>query len=388
MDSVSISQAEKKGASTLSGILLIGGTSIGAGMLALPIMTGMAGFFPGMLINATCWLFMLATGLLFLEVTLWMEEGANVLSMTKRFLGPVGRVIGGFSYIFLYYCLMVAYLAGGTPLLTNALESFVGMAPTGLSGYLLFAGGFGLIVFLGARVVDRVNWILMISLILSYVLLMGTGSSEVQIGFLLRKDWGLTLFAAPILFSAYGYHNIIPTVTSYLKRDIKKLRLALILGTSFPFLVYTLWQWMIIGSLSPEQIALAANEGIPATHMLQGITGSAWVSLFGGYFGFFALVTSFLGVSLSMIDFFADGLKVSREGISRLFLSLLVFLPPAIFAAAYPGIFIKALSLAGGFGEAILNGIVEVNGSIPLRSKPQPNLRSGHVLFHISRTVS
>ena len=117
---------------------------------------------------------------------------------------------------------------------------------------------------------------------------------------------------------------------------------------------------MIIGTLEQGDIALAAANQEPITKALQTVVGNPWVSLFGGYFGFFALVTSFLGVSLSMVDFFADGLKISREGVNRLWLCVMVFLPPAIFAALNPGIFLQALGIAGGFGEAILNGLFPI----------------------------
>ncbi len=354
------SPSVERAGSTVSGILLVAGTSIGAGMLALPMVTGSSGFFPAMAVNSLCWLFMMATGLLFLEATLWMEDGANILSMTRRFLGPVGKWIGGASFIFLYYCLLIAYVSGGAPLLVEGFHYYFHIEIAGFPGYLLFALLFGCLIFFGHRVVDRVNWLLMISLILSYLLLIIVGSTEINSSLLFDSKWGLSLVAAPVLFSAYGYHNIIPSMSTYLKRNVSKLRWAILLGTALPFVVYSLWQWMILGTLSQEEIAWAAAQGIPITHSLQEATGSAIISGLGGYFGFFALVTSFLGVSLSMVDFFADGLNVSREGGNRAALCALVFLPPALFAALNPGVFIEALGIAGGFGEAILNGLIPI----------------------------
>lgn len=350
----------QEGGNIWSGVLLIGGTSIGAGMLALPIVTGLSGFFPAMLVNTLCWLFMLITGLLLLEVTLWMPDRSNILSMTQRFLGPVGKFFGGASFIFLYYCLLISYISGGAPLLAEVMTRHLGVDLPSTWSYALFATCFGAIIYFGHRVVDRVNWLLMVSLILSYILLLIFGSAEVSIDHLMNKHWGLTMAAAPVLFSAYGYHNIVPSVSTYLKRDPNKLRLAILLGTALPFIVYSLWQWMILGTLSPEDIALSAEQGVPVTHTLQEITGSKVLSMIGGYFGFFALVTSFLGVSLSMVDFFADGFRVKTMGLPRIALCLLVFIPPAIFAAVNPGIFIEALGIAGGFGEAILNGMIPI----------------------------
>lgn len=351
--------ASPKG-SLLSAILLVSGTCIGAGMLALPLVTAHAGFFPAMAVNALCWLFMLATGLLFLEATLWMEDGANVLSMAERFFGKTGKWVGGLSFLFLYYCLMVAYLAGGTPLLSGFLHQMTGLSISHGLGCLLFALLFGAIVFLGTRAIDRVNGLLMGSLVLSYFLMLAIGTTEIQPHLLARSIWPISLLALPTLFSAYGYHNIIPSLCTYLKRDEKKLRYGILLGTTIPLFVYGLWQWLVIGSIPIEALQEAAAQGTPIGHILQSLT-NPWIGRIALFFSFFAIVTSLLGVGMSMVDFLGDGCKLQkREGIARLLLCLAVFLPPAFFAAKDPKIFYDALAYAGGFGEAILNGLLPI----------------------------
>lgn len=369
-----------------SGILLITGTCIGAGMLALPIVTGFSGFLPSMVINTLCWLFMLLTGLLFLEATLWMKEGSNVLSMASRFFGPIGKWIGGLTFLFLYYCLEVSYIAGGTPIFESQLNQ-LGLNFTGYSSYLLFTFVFGIIVFLGSWVLNRVNYILMSGLIISYILLTIVGSNEVKLSYLTRQNWSLFLLAAPTLFSAYGYHNVIPSLATLMHRNASQLRYAVIFGTTIPFVIYAIWQWMIIGSISEAQISEAAAAGIPITQVLHNITGHPWVSFLGTYFGYFALVTSFLGVSLSMVDFLADGLSVDRHGWRRILLCLTVFIPPALFAASHPGVFLEALGVAGGFGEAILNGLFPIGmvwiGRYKLHLPRQDQIGGGRILLTI-----
>lgn len=339
-----------------SAILLISGTAIGAGMLALPVVTGTAGFYPSLAMSIICWLFMMFTGLLLLEATLWVKDGSNVLSIAGRLLGPIGKFIGGTWFLFLYYCLMVSYISGGAPLFAKSLHF-----DFGFSGNLwFFTFLFGVIIYVGTRFVDRMNWILMSGLVLSYLLLVGMGSSEIQTQILNRSNWGYMLVSAPTLFGAYGYHNVIPSLCTYLKRDKKKLRLAIIIGTTIPFIVYTLWQWVILGSVTETQLLEAGRMGVPVSQVLQDVTGQKWVSIFGSYFAFFALVTSLLGVGLSMVDFLGDGLKIKRIGTGRLWLTFLVFIPPALFAIYKPGIFNEAIGVAGGFGEAILNGLLPI----------------------------
>jgi len=377
---------EDKSGTLFSGILLISGTCMGAGMLAIPLFTGFAGFFPAIGINILCWLFMMATGLLFLEVTLWMPDGSNVLSMSRHFLGPVGQWFGGLFFLFLYYCLMVSYLAGGAPLFLGVFQKGLGLGLGDLEGFILYVFLFFLIVALGAHLVDRVNALLMAGLAISYILLIGVGADDVDPSNLIHKNWTQALFAAPVLFGAYGYHNIIPSVSTYLKRHRRKLRLAIIWGTTIPFIVYTLWQWVVIGSVPLEKLEEGARLGIPASQIYASVTGNIWTANFALFFGFFAIVTSLLGVSLSMVDFLADGWMIeNRTGWRRYLLTLLVFVPPALFAFYNPGVFAKAISVAGGIGEAFLNGILPIAmvwvGRYHMKLEGRPLLSGGRGLL-------
>src|SRR5476649_2881490 len=155
----------------VSGTLLVAGTTIGAGMLGIPLVTARAGFIPAVGITILVWLFMLATGLLFLEATLWMHRGANVLSMSRRFLGKSGRVAAGGTFLFLYYCLMVAYFAGGAPIFTQML----GLS-NGWLGYMAYGLFFGGVVAIGLKLVDRINYLLMAAMFIGYFALIGAGT--------------------------------------------------------------------------------------------------------------------------------------------------------------------------------------------------------------------
>jgi tyrosine-specific transport protein len=81
----------KKG-TVFGATLLVSGTCIGGGMLALPVITAPAGFFPSLVLMGACWVFMTLTGLLLIEANLWMEEGAHITTMASRLLGRFGKV--------------------------------------------------------------------------------------------------------------------------------------------------------------------------------------------------------------------------------------------------------------------------------------------------------
>ena len=344
----------------LGGSLLVAGTTVGAGMLGIPLLTARAGFWPAMSITIAAWAIMLWTGLLFLEATLWMPVGSNLLSLTKRFFGKKWRFFTGTMFLFLYYCLLVAYYAVGAPMLTFGLEQILHTQIHEVVGYALFGVCFGFIIWLGAKWIDRTNLILMSGMVLTFFLLIGIGAPEVdreKVGF---ANWGASLFAMPVLFAAFGYHNVIPSLCTYFRKEVRPLRLSIIIGTLFPLVTYLVWQWLVIGIIPQESIAAALAKGQPVTAAMRNITGNHWIYQFGQAFAFFAIVTSLLGVAFSMVDFMADGLKVQRTGLMRGGLTFLVFFPPFVLACLYPAIFDQALGIAGGIGEAILNGLIPI----------------------------
>jgi tyrosine-specific transport protein len=61
------------------------------------------------------------------------------------------------------------------------------------------------------------------------------------------------------------------------------------------------------------------------------------------------MLTAFLGVSLCLYSFLADGLKLRETGGHGVGLFLLTFLPPLVLVIFYPGAYIYALSYAGIF---------------------------------------
>ncbi len=344
----------------VSATLLIAGTTVGAGMLGIPLVTGAAGFWPAVVITFLAWFFMLCTGLLFLEAALWLPEGGNILSMSRKFLGFKGKWFAGSTFVFLYYCLMVAYFAAGAPILITWINQIFGISLSGVPGYFVFALIFGSIVAHGVRSIDRVNFLLVVAMVIAYVALIGVGSSEVSVQRLQERNWGFMVGSVPILFSAFGYHNIIPSLCTYLKKDRKTLRLAIFLGTFIPLIVYLSWQWLVIGSVPKEAIADSLLKGQTSAQTLEFVSGNALIPKLAMFFAFFAITTSLLGVAFSMVDFLKDAWHESPISTKRTFLSILTFFPPFLFVSIDPSIFDKALGVAGGFGESILNGLLPI----------------------------
>ncbi len=343
----------------MGGMLLVAGTSIGAGMLALPVVTAEGGFWPSLGIYALCWAFMTCTGLLLLEVCLRLPPQVNLVSMAGAYLGRFGKIFAWVLYLFLFYCLSTAYISGGGSLLL----SWTGLNSPSWAGGLLFVLLFSPFVYFGARSVDRINWVLMAGLIVSYFTFIILGARYVDTSRLQFSDWPMSLKALPVIFTAFSYQGVIPSLATYMKRDARRLRIAILGGTTIAFAIYVVWELLILGIIPLEGetgLKQAMLAGSTAVEPLKAHIGTGLVYGLGQSFAFFAITTSFLGVALGLMDFLADGLHLAKKGLKRLLLAAITFIPPLLMALTYPAAFLKALGYAGGIGCALLLGFLPI----------------------------
>jgi len=340
----------------LGGTLLISGTMVGVGMLALPVATGGGGFFPAAIIYIVCWLFMLCTGLLLLEVCTWMPKDANLITMASRLLGPWGKGVCWAVYLFLFITVMIAHVVGGGAIFHEIFQWDIHPSLFAIFYVILFSP----IIYLGTRWVDRLNLLLMAGVICSYFLFVPLSSSHVDLALLKRVDWSQAWLALPVLFTAFTFQVIIPTLMTYMNRNVKKIRLAIILGTTIPLIVYLIWEFLILGivpATGPNSLEEAASQGWNAVMPLRVWLDNPFVFKIAKAFAFFTMTTSYIGLSIAYFDFLADGLKIKKKGWRKIILCLAVFVPPTFIGITYPDIFITALGYAGGFSCAILFGL-------------------------------
>ena len=341
----------------VGGTLLIAGTTIGVGMLALPVATGPGGFFPTMAIYLACWLFMLCTGFLLVEVSLWMPPDTSFISMAERLLGPIGRSIFWLVYLFLFVTVMIAHVAGGG----DVLKDIIGWNLPHSVSIILYTAVFAPVVYLGARSVDRLNMVLISGVALCYLAFIAVSIGSVDLKLLTHSDWGRAWIALPILFTAFTYQVIIPSLMTYMERNVRKIRLAIFFGSSIPLVIYLVWEFLILGIVPPEGpggLIEAGELGHNAVGPLRQFVQSPVIFQIGKYCAFFALTTSFIPLALAFFDFLADGLKWEKKGAKRVLICLAVFGIPLLIALQYPHVFLIALGYAGGISCALLFGLM------------------------------
>jgi tyrosine-specific transport protein len=367
--------------------LLIAGISIGAGMLGIPLLIGAVGFIPGMIINTICWLLMLATGLLYLEASYWMPGNSHILSISQKFLGPVGKWVSGACFILLYYCLMVAYISGVSPIFSTAFEICFGIALPALQANILSSIVFAGIILLGTLFIEKINALLMLGLVISFILLLTQGITEFDVGNLMQAHWKAILIPAPVLFGAYGYHNIVPTVANLMRNSPQDAKKAVIVGSMIPFLFFSIWITFTLGICDEKMLQTALNQGIPITQAIQEHSQNSFVGKVSSFFTFFALVTSLIGVSFSILDFLRDAFCKYKGKRFDTLLCFAIFAPTTLIASIDPYVFIVFLGIAGGFGEAILNAIIPIlivwKGRYKFKQEGIVFLKGGKILLSI-----
>jgi tyrosine-specific transport protein len=359
----------------VGGTLLVAGTSIGVGMLALPVATASGGFVPSLFVYLLCWIFMLCTGLLILEACIWMPKGANLITLSSRLLGKWGKGFCWILYLFLFSCLMIAHIAGGGGVVSDLSG---GVLPTWF-GTIIYVLIFSPIVYFGALWVDRFNLVLMAGIIITYLFFVSSSISYVNPNLLSRMDWQKVWWALPVVFTAFGYQSLIPTLFNYMNRNVSKVRLALIFGTTIPLLIYIIWEFLILGIVPLEGeggLLQALQKGESAVNPLGGYIHNPTLLTMGRAFAFFAMTTSYLGISIAFVDFLLDGMKLAKKGSSKMAICAMIFLIPLLITLINPHLFISALSIAGGIGVALLLG------AMPILMVWAGRYYDGHSLMH------
>ena len=230
----------------------------------------------------------------------------------------------------------------------------------------IFTCFIGIILFIGTAAADQLNRILSIGLFITYAILVIIGSPHVDINVISNIGDPKAIPATiPLIITTFGFAIIVPSLSHYLQQNIKHLIYVLIIGSIIPLLIYLLWEYVILGTLSiPAPYGLAAlakiqADGTQVGIALEKVLGNQYLSTAAKSFSLFAILTSLIGVALCLFHFLADGLQMPQKGWSGIKLFILTFAPPAIIILFYPTGFDSILSF-GGIFVAIILGILPI----------------------------
>ncbi len=337
----------------IGSVLVVVGTEIGAGVLALPIIIAQIGLLAGSIVMFISWLLMTYTALLVCETTLASVDGVSFAGIGRNLLNPFGQMVIWGSFLFLLYAIIVAYISGAVSAFSTELKINSHIIS------ILFVFVLGTCVVLGTSVVDWVNRLLLgaklIALIsVGFVLLSHIKPANLTYSFFTMRSF---IGSIPVFITAFTSHLIIPPLRTYLKSDTKILVRTVLIGSIIPLILYIIWIIGVMGIIPHTGInsfySLFNQSRNPnvgdVLNLMNFNIHSSFIYLPVSIFSNISVTTSFLGVSLALFYFLIDAFKLHRlsKFKKNLAASILTFVLPLIVVWHAPDIFIKALGYVG-----------------------------------------
>jgi len=341
--------------STFAGMVIIGGTIIGAGMFSLPVVMSGAWFFWSLAALVFTWFCMLHSGLMILEANLNYHVGASFDTMTRDLLGNAWNRINGLSIAFVLYILTYAYISASGSILHHTFGELSINAPARLAG-LLFALVVAFIVWLSTRAVSRMTAIVLGAKVITFFLTFGSLLGHVEPATLFNVAEShpsytpYLLMTLPFCLASFGYHGNVPSLMKYYGKNPRVIVRCLIGGTLLALGLYAVWLLATMGNIPRHDFIAIARKGGNIDVLVQALSGvlnSRSLDLLLVVFSNFAVASSFLGVTLGLFDYLADLFGFDDSRLGRLKTALLTFAPPIIGGLLWPDGFLYAIGYAG-----------------------------------------
>jgi tyrosine-specific transport protein len=343
------------------GIMLVAGTSIGAAILAMPILTGLFGFLGTLVVLVLVWAFMYWVGTLILEACLHFPKGASFISLS-RILGPTWSSINSVTFLLLFYSLVAAYLSSSGVVIIDSLETFFGITLPPFIDMLPLLVLLTPFIYFGLSVVDRLNRYMVAAMFVSYAMIVFLLLPKVEPELLAQCNFYFAPLSFSVVVTSFGFHVVVPTLVSYLDGNIKSIKRCLFYGSLIPLVFYAVWELVTLGTL-PVDGSFGLAQALSNNHSLSKLFAlkfnSNLLSTMVHSFSMLAIVTSFLGVAQGLFDFIKDGIKATTRHKERLLALLLTFLPPVILILFFESGFVALLEYAGALVSVAL-GIIPI----------------------------
>lgn len=251
---------------------LIAGTTIGGGFTTLPAATAPCGFFPSALGLVGVWTYLLGCSLSFANAIFLMKKNRTIVtthdnksdsdddiisifSLVRKCFGNTAGVLTGLLFLLLIKATLVAQLSKVGVLLEEIDILNLGLH-RGLCT-ILFSSIVATTCLVGKqRSIERINDVLTSTMLLSFASVVALAS---------RSGWSLdglnhinykSLFPSvgggespwvvPIFIQLLLYNEVVPLISDRLG-DEKKVRRAILFGSSVPLLMCLIWTCIALG---------------------------------------------------------------------------------------------------------------------------------------------
>ncbi len=347
----------------IGSIFLIIGTSLGGGILAIPMLLSYFGAIPGTIIMFLLWLLMTYSTLAIAEACQHFEKGISFLGLAHKLFGRFGIVLVYICSFGILYGMLTAYISATG----STFQSIFGL--NHITSELLFVAIFGAFILKGTKHAEWLNRFFLstklIIIIIALVLLLKTVNIQYLelSSFDNLKQLCITL---PVLATTFSAHVIIPTVRNYVGDNPKEIRRIIMIASLIILSIYTLWIITIFGNIAifggenSFQTFLANHSSQDAVIQFLAILkvniDSHFIITAVYTFISISVTTAFITLSLALKDLILDRSKIKdiTNPKRTIILSFLLFILPIIINYYFEKLFLMALSVVGLFSLIML----------------------------------
>lgn len=391
----------------IGGAGLVTGSTVGAGILALPAVTHSTGFGPTSSLLLGCWLVLQLEALLIVEVNLWCHNRVKnqqpddtpvppllLADMARITLGSIPEALTSSVYLTMSFTLLLAYIAKAGDIFDSAVIQSTSVEAC-MIGPLLFTVPLATTFIKGGTgALEKTNRNLTGAMLVLFAAVVGWGFHNVpwELSPLSHADASDVAPILPIMFLSLVYHDLIPVVCHYLGFKRGRILLAVLLGSVVPLGMFLAFEAVCLGlvpytpgvSVDPLEVLISSQGPIAGTAV--------------AVFSLAALATSAIGTTLSLTSFITTKLesltsinqlsiklpqfpgispgslmsKVTQPPVAKSAESeswpaptpahvcavLLTLTPPTIASMSGTDIFMTATHLAGAYGMTALYGLL------------------------------
>ena len=336
--------------------MLVAGTCIGSGMIALPMVLAKLGLLLSVLLMLLIWALMYYTSLISLELNLQARRGLSLGELGRFYSGKTAGIIGVVSIKLLSYSLLSAFIYGGSSVLQKLLD--INLSQNIIA--TIYALILMLILLFPIKCIDYVNRVLFVgALVVITLLIVGlvammnwTNLPFVSSAYSETSSWRAVM---PIVFTSFGFQVIFHTLTNYCNKDPKVLKKVFLWGSFIPAVVYIIWTCSLLGVVyhkNPVFYELMISGNIDVGELIKEITVIVkwrYVQILIWWISSLAIITSALGVGVGLYESLQKMLATSVQNtfLRNISASFFTIFPAYLIAIFIPNAFISALSFAG-----------------------------------------
>ncbi|API86548.1 aromatic amino acid transport family protein [Francisella uliginis] len=345
-------------------IFLIIGTSLGGGILAIPMILSYFGIFIGCLIMFLMWLLMTYSTLAVAEACLHFEKGISYLGLAHKLFKKPGIILVYICAFGILYGMLAAYISA----IGSSFESLLDINYIFIEiGFVIIFGGFILKGTGHAEWLNRIFLTLKLIIILFTIIQLFKSIQLVNLDKYGFSNFKELIIALPILATTFSAHIIVPTVVNYVGPYPKDIRRIIMVASMIILLIYICWITAIFGNIaiygdknsfaSILSGSLSSEDSVTQLiYILKAnIKSPEIITLIYGFISI-SVTTAFITLSLALKDLILDRFKMnSLSKINKnILLSFLLFILPIILNYYFKKLFLIALSVVGLFSLIML----------------------------------